>query len=82
MKKILLVVLLTLCNCKSISGLKALSQGGTTTITPTMVEKMLSMYVVLQKKDSLKMAPIKVIKINIQKTLNKSCTNEIKDVSL
>lgn len=65
MKRLLIIALL-LVNCKSISGIKALSAGGTTVVDKVMVRSLLSTFVMLQKKDSLKMSPIKIIEIKIE----------------
>lgn len=68
MRAVTFLLILTLCSCKSMSGIKAMSQGGNTIVTESMVEQLLSMFVVLQEKDSLKMRPIKIIKSNSKKT--------------
>lgn len=68
MRAVILIFILTLCSCKSLSGIKAMSQGGNTIVTVEMVEQLLSTFVMLQKKDSLKMRPIKIIKSNLKKT--------------
>ena len=68
MRAVAFILILTLCSCKSMSGIKAMSQGGKTTVTVSMVEQLLSMFVMLQEKDSLKMRPIKIIKSNSKKT--------------